>query len=134
MLLFIIWCWGQLSTKVNGHVTLNAVWSDPLDKGPALQPVSQINLAVRQSRAEPYIKYTIQGAQDGGPAAYLCNYLDNHGSLESTGCSRSARVGARGAHGDDEPAGGGAARVWAGWARGSPRTGGAAAPGAGLDD
>jgi hypothetical protein len=34
---------------------------------------------------EPYIKYTIQGAQDGGPAAYLCNYLDNHGSLESTG-------------------------------------------------
>jgi hypothetical protein len=24
-------------------------------------------------------KYTRQGAQDGGPAAYLCTYLDNHG-------------------------------------------------------
>ena len=28
---------------------------------------------------EPYNKYTRQGAQDGGPAAYLCTYLDNHG-------------------------------------------------------
>jgi hypothetical protein len=28
---------------------------------------------------EPYDKYTRQGAQDGGPAAYLCNYLDHHG-------------------------------------------------------
>ena len=27
---------------------------------------------------EPYNKYTRQGAQDGGPAAYLCTYLDNH--------------------------------------------------------
>jgi hypothetical protein len=28
---------------------------------------------------EPYNKYTRQGAQDGGPDDYLCNYLDNHG-------------------------------------------------------
>ena len=28
---------------------------------------------------EPYEKYTRQGAQDGGPADYLCNYLDHHG-------------------------------------------------------
>jgi hypothetical protein len=27
---------------------------------------------------EPYNKYTRPGAQDGGPAAYLCTYLDNH--------------------------------------------------------
>jgi hypothetical protein len=27
---------------------------------------------------EPYNKYTRQGVQDGGPAAYLCTYLDNH--------------------------------------------------------
>ena len=28
---------------------------------------------------EPYNKDTRQGSQDGGPAAYLCTYLDNHG-------------------------------------------------------
>jgi hypothetical protein len=28
---------------------------------------------------EPYNKYTRKGAQDGGPAVYLCTYLDNHG-------------------------------------------------------
>jgi hypothetical protein len=28
---------------------------------------------------EPYNKYTRPCAQEGGPAAYLCTYLDNHG-------------------------------------------------------
>ena len=28
---------------------------------------------------EPYNKYTRQGAQEGGPAAFLCNFLDDHG-------------------------------------------------------
>jgi hypothetical protein len=28
---------------------------------------------------DPYNKYTCHGAQNGGPAAYLCTYLDNHG-------------------------------------------------------
>jgi hypothetical protein len=28
---------------------------------------------------EPYNKYTRQSAQEGGPADYLCTYLDNHG-------------------------------------------------------
>ena len=27
---------------------------------------------------EPYNKYTRQGAEDGGPADYLCTYLENH--------------------------------------------------------
>jgi hypothetical protein len=28
---------------------------------------------------DPYNKYTRQGAQEGGPAAFLCNFLNDHG-------------------------------------------------------
>jgi hypothetical protein len=42
---------------------------------------------------EPYNKYTRQGAKDGGPAAYLCNYLDNHGVKPETVLKRAGLAG-----------------------------------------
>ena len=43
---------------------------------------------------EPYNRYTRQGVQDGGPAAYLCNYLDNHGVNPEKVLKRTGLAGA----------------------------------------